>query len=54
MATDIIDGFSTYGEFIDTGLAPLTSAGNAAAGTSIRFASGNTANAAVDLAGFGG
>jgi hypothetical protein len=52
--TDVIDGFSTYGEFIDTGLAPLTTAGDASAGTSIRFASGNTANAAVDLAGFGG
>lgn len=54
MATDVIDGFSTYGEFVDTGLAPLTSAGAASAGTSIRFASGNTSNAAVDLAGFGG
>jgi hypothetical protein len=54
MATDVIDGFSTYGEFVDTGLAPLTSAGSASAGTSIRFASGNGANAAVDLAGFGG
>lgn len=53
MVTDVIDGFSTYGEFVDTGLAPLTSAGAASAGTSIRFASGNTANAAVDLAGFG-
>lgn len=52
--TDIIDGFSCYGEFTDTGLAPLTSAGAAAHGTSIRFASGNTANAAVNLAGFGG
>lgn len=53
LVTDVIDGFSTYGEFIDTGLAPLTSAGAPSAGTSIRFASGNTANAAVDLAGFG-
>lgn len=53
MVTDVIDGFSTYGEFVDTGLAPLTSAGAASAGTSIRFASGNTANAAVNLSGFG-
>jgi hypothetical protein len=50
--TDIIDGFSTYGEFVDTGLAPLTDAGDASAGTSIRFASGSTANASTSLAGF--
>lgn len=50
--TDIIDGFSTYGEFIDSGLAPLTQAGDPSAGTSIRFASGSTANASSNLAGF--
>lgn len=50
--TDVIDGFSTYGEFVDTGLAPLTDAGAASAGTSIRFASGSTANASTSLSGF--
>ncbi len=41
--TDIIDGVSTYGEFIDTGLAPVD-ASSSGAGTSIRFA-GNSNNA---------
>jgi hypothetical protein len=54
VATDVIDGFSTYGEYIDSGLAPLTEHGGAAgAGTSIRFA-GNSANASQGLAGFNG
>jgi hypothetical protein len=37
--TDIIDGYSTYGEFIDTGLSPY-SGGAYGAGYSIRFAGG--------------
>lgn len=43
--TDIIDGHSTYGEFIDTGLAPVDAVGAAGAGSSIRFASGGTGTA---------
>jgi len=37
--TDIIDGFSTYGEFIDTGLSP-GGGGTAGGGYSLRFAGG--------------
>lgn len=40
--TDIIDGRSQYGEFIDTGLAPVTANGAAGTGFSLRFA-GNSA-----------
>lgn len=40
--TDIIDGRSRYGEFIDTGLAPVQSNGAAGTGFSLRFA-GNSA-----------
>lgn len=40
--TDIIDGRSRYGEFIDTGLAPVESNGAAGTGFSLRFA-GNSA-----------
>lgn len=36
--TDIIDGLSQYGEFIDTGLAPITANGSAGSGYSLRFA----------------
>lgn len=36
--TDIIDGISQYGEFIDTGLAPTSANGAAGAGYSLRFA----------------
>jgi len=40
MVTDIIDGVSQYGEFIDTGLAPLASQnGGPGKGFSLRFAS---------------
>lgn len=53
LATDIIDGFSTYGEYIDSGLAPVGNVGAAGAGSSIRFASGSVNNA-VNLDGFGG
>lgn len=43
--TDIIDGVSTYQEFIDTGLAPLEGAGSTpGAGSSLRF-SGASASA---------
>lgn len=38
--TDIIDGISQYGEFVDTGLAPIGSNGAAGAGYSLRFAGG--------------
>jgi hypothetical protein len=41
--SDIIDGFSQYGEFIDTGLAPISSNGQAGAGFSLRFASNSAA-----------
>ncbi len=44
--TDIIDGVSQYGEFIDTGLAPVSDNGQAGAGFSLRFAS-NSAQATV-------
>ena len=40
--TDIIDGVSQYGEFSDTGLAPIGANGAAGNGYSLRFA-GNTA-----------
>jgi len=43
--TDIIDGVSTYGEFIDTGLAPVVDNGTAGQGYSLRFASGSTTTA---------
>jgi hypothetical protein len=36
--TDVIDGLSQYGEFTDTGLAPI--GGAAGKGYSIRFAGG--------------
>lgn len=42
--TDIIDGSSQYGEFQDTGLAPIGSNGNAGKGYSIRFAGGAGVN----------
>jgi hypothetical protein len=38
--TDIIDGVSQYGEFIDTGLAPISANGSAGKGFSLRFAGG--------------
>lgn len=38
--TDIIDGFSNYGEFIDSGLAPIGANGSAGAGYSLRYAGG--------------
>jgi hypothetical protein len=36
--TDIIDGYSQYGEFIDSGLAPVSANGSAGKGYSLRFA----------------
>lgn len=45
--TDIIDGFSNYGEFIDTGLAPIGSNGAAGAGYSLRFSGGTSPNTTV-------
>jgi len=41
--TDIIDGRSQYGEFVDTGLSPVQANGTAGAGYSLRFA-GNSAS----------
>ena len=38
--TDIIDGLGQYGEFIDTGLAPIAAYGAAGKGFSVRFGSG--------------
>jgi hypothetical protein len=45
--SDIIDGVSQYGEFIDTGLAPIADNGQAGAGYSLRFASNSAAAAPV-------
>jgi hypothetical protein len=42
--TDVIDGFSSYGEYIDSGLAPTQANGTAGAGYSLRFAGGTTPN----------
>jgi hypothetical protein len=39
--TDIIDGRSQYGEYIDSGLAPIQSNGAAGTGFSLRFAGGS-------------
>jgi hypothetical protein len=36
--TDVIDGISQYGEFIDTGLAPVSANGGPGTGYSLRFA----------------
>jgi len=47
--TDIISGTDQYGEFIDSGLAPIAANGTAGGGYSLRFASGNTANATATL-----
>ena len=41
--TDIIDGRSQYGEFVDTGLSPVQANGTAGSGFSLRFA-GNSAS----------
>ena len=41
--TDILDGISQYGDFIDTGLAPIAENGAAGKGFSLRFAGGSTA-----------
>jgi len=40
--TDILDGRSQYGEFVDTGLSPVQANGTAGSGFSLRFA-GNSA-----------
>jgi hypothetical protein len=47
--TDIIDGFSSYGEFIDSGLAPVGANGTAGAGYSLRWAGGPATNRAVGI-----
>jgi hypothetical protein len=49
MVTDIISGTDQYGEFVDTGLAPIAANGSSGTGFSLRFASGNTANAQATL-----
>ena len=45
--TDVIDGVSQYGEFIDTGLAPISANGGPGKGFSLRFA--NNSNTVVPL-----
>lgn len=45
--TDIIDGVSQYGEFIDTGLAPISANGGPGKGFSLRFA--NNSNSVVPV-----
>lgn len=45
--SDVIDGVSQYGEFIDTGLAPISNNGQAGAGFSLRFASNSAQATAV-------
>jgi hypothetical protein len=47
--TDIIDGRSQYGEFVDTGLAPVASNGVAGSGFSLRYAGGSAQNALPNL-----
>ena len=42
--SDVIDGISQYGEFIDSGLAPTSANGAAGAGYSLRFASASNVN----------
>lgn len=42
--TDVIDGRSNYGEYIDSGLAPIGANGAAGAGYSLRFAGGSQAS----------
>jgi len=41
--TDVIDGVSQYGEFINSGLSPVSANGAAGKGYSLRFAGGNQA-----------
>jgi hypothetical protein len=41
--TDVIDGISQYGDFIDSGLAPIGENGAAGKGFSLRFAGGSQA-----------
>lgn len=41
--TDVIDGVSSYGEYIDSGLAPIGENGTAGAGYSLRFGGGGGA-----------
>lgn len=45
--TDIIDGFSSYGEYIDSGLSPTTNNGGAGQGFSLRFSGGASANTTI-------
>lgn len=43
MVTDVIDGFSQYGEYINSGLAPIGTNGQAGKGYSLRFSGGAVA-----------
>jgi hypothetical protein len=47
LCTDVIDGLSQYGEFIDTGLSPATAGGAPGKGYSLRFASGSSLSPVV-------
>lgn len=49
LVTDVIDGISQYGEFVDTGLAPIGLNGAAGAGYSLRFAGGTQPGAVPGL-----
>ena len=49
--TDVIDGLSTYGEFSDTGLAPISDNGGPAAGYSMRFPGSLSSAASTPAAG---
>lgn len=47
--TDIIDGASLYGEYIDSGLAPIGANGTAGSGYSLRFSGGASPNTTVGI-----
>lgn len=47
LVTDVIDGASPYGEYIDSGLAPVGANGGAGTGYSLRFSGGAQANTTV-------
>lgn len=49
VCTDIIDGTSQYGEYIDSGLAPVSANGAPGKGYSLRFANNSNANVQTGL-----
>jgi len=52
--TDVLDGKATYGEYIDTGLAPVAENGAPGVGYSMRFSGGITAPAPLNTVGAAG